>query len=94
MKRYTCMNEVMLVEHPDGPLMKRSEVHALLRAMAEEVGKMEHEEGCGALFCTYRFSRGPCALSVEIHDQMTLHKFYPGACDCPRGRALALLEVK
>ena len=39
MKRYTCMNEVMLVEHPTGPLIKHSDLTALLiEARSEAAG--------------------------------------------------------
>lgn len=74
MKRYTCMNEVMLVEHIDGPLTKLSEVHALLRAVAEEVKGMRHDEKCASLIWIPHYETYPC--------------------NCRRGRALALLEVK
>ena len=59
-----------------------SEVHALLRAVAEKVGKVRHEHQCLA---HKSVSSGPFASKWFIDDSL---------CNCPRGRAMALLEVK
>ena len=56
---------------------KASEVQALLRAVAEEVGKMEHSKDCDCIPDPADFLDRPEDL-----------------CNCPKSRALALLEVE
>lgn len=72
-----------------------SEVQALLRAVAEEVGKVRHEQSCRAHKRCKICDKPPWAndhrADIPSHHA---HVFSPWGCDCPRGRALALLEAK
>ena len=61
---------------------KASEVQALLRAVAEEVGKMRHDREC---FAHTLISDGPFTMKWIIDDAQ---------CNCPRGKVLAMLEVE
>lgn len=72
-----------------------AEVHALLRAVAEEVRKLPHETFCPAARCWFVWeSSGKfCSLCESAHDRLR-HDYQPDECNCPRGCALALLEVK
>lgn len=74
---------------------KASEVQALLRAVAEEVGKVRHEQSCRAHKRCKICDKPPWAndhrADIPSHHA---HVFSPWGCDCPRGRALALLEAK
>ena len=61
---------------------KASEVQALLRAVAKEVGKMRHDREC---FAHTLISDGPFTMKWIIDDAQ---------CNCPRGKVLAMLEVE
>jgi len=74
---------------------KASEVQALLRAVAEEVGKMPHEQSCRAHKHCKICYKPPWAndhrADIPSHHA---HVFSPGDCDCQLGKVLAMLEVE
>ena len=72
-----------------------SEVQALLRAVADEAGKMPHEQSCRAHKHCKICDKPPWAnhhrADIPSHHA---HVFSPGDCDCQRGKVLAMLEVE
>ena len=82
MKRYILDGNVTDTTHVVGFASERLFVDytdhaALLRAVAEEVGKMEHSKDCDCIPDPADFLDRPEDL-----------------CNCPKSRALALLEVE
>ena len=71
---------------------------ALLRAVAEEVKRMAHGEDCPAVAGCRLCGLHPDEIFHNPRAKTTLgidaHEFAPGDCECPRGKVLALLEVK
>ena len=89
MKRYvhplksfaSTPNYVHLYCKPAVEYCEWTEVQVLLRAVAEEVGKMRHDREC---FAHTLISDGPFTMKWIIDDAQ---------CNCPRGKVLAMLEV-
>ena len=89
MKRYvhplksfaSTPNYVHLYCKPAVEYCEWTEVQALLRAVAKEVGKMRHDREC---FAHTLISDGPFTMKWIIDDAQ---------CNCPRGKVLAMLEV-
>ena len=90
MKRYvhplksfaSTPNYVHLYCKPAVEYCEWTEVQVLLRAVAEEVGKMRHDREC---FAHTLISDGPFTMKWIIDDAQ---------CNCPRGKVLAMLEVE
>jgi hypothetical protein len=70
---------------------KASEVQVLLRAVADEVKGMEHDEECyggACVICAGREPAHPCGMYFGDN---TNHDFVAMPCNCRRGEALRLL---
>lgn len=75
---------------------RKTEADALLRAVAGEVRTMNHQHNCSAQLCAkcgWRNGGPRHDDTLASSHGFEYHEFEVGACDCERGRALALLEV-
>ena len=100
MKRYIVDGNVTDTRHVVGFASERLFVDytdhaALLRAVANEAGKMPHEQSCRAHKHCKICDKPPWAnhhrADIPSHHA---HVFSPGDCDCQRGKVLAMLEVE
>ena len=90
MKRYSTPDIVFGPVSEDEEVhsvYKASEVQALLRAVAEEARKLRHAEGCHSFVYPNTNATTPHA------PRFVVGRLDESKCNCPRGKALAMLEV-
>ena len=76
---------------------KASEVQALLRAVAGDVRTLNHQHNCSAQLCAkcgWRNGGPRHDDTLASSHGFEYHEFEVGACNCPRGKVLAMLEVE
>jgi hypothetical protein len=87
----------MMDERPDGDWCSFEEVQALLRAVAGDVRTLNHQHNCSAQLCAkcgWRNGGPRHDDTLASSHGFEYHEFEVGACNCPRGKVLAMLEVE
>ena len=73
---------------------RKTEADALLRAVADEVGKLPHAENCNSLICVHCYYSKDWVLHRLSEFREGGHEFKSNECNCQLGKALAMLEVE
>ena len=105
MKRYvhplksfaSTPNYVHLYCKPAVEYCEWTEVQALLRAVAGDVRTLNHQHNCSAQLCAkcgWRNGGPRHDDTLASSHGFEYHEFEVGACNCPRGKVLAMLEVE
>lgn len=102
MKRYIVDGNVTDTRHVVGFASERLFVDytdhaALLRAVAGDVRTLNHQHNCSAQLCAkcgWRNGGPRHDDTLASSHGFEYHEFEVGACNCPRGKVLAMLEVE